>query len=319
MLKELFEKKQEYLNHFFLHLDLVKTEKILNALLECQGKIFFTGVGKSGHVAKKIAVTMTSTGSHALYLCPTDAMHGDIGIITNKDIVVMLSKSGESDELLNLVPHLRNKGSQLISIVSNPASRLVQASHLSISLPLAKELCPFDLAPTTSTSIQMIFGDVLSVAMMRIKKFTIEQYALNHPAGRIGKRITMKVKDLMLKDQQVPCCKPQDKLVETLVELSNKRCGCVLVVNPHNQLLGIFTDGDLRRALQNLGPVALETSIENMMIKSPKWIGPDVLAFEAMKKMEANPLHEITVLPVLDNDNTVLGIIKLHDIIQSGL
>ena len=319
MLKELFQKKQEYLNHFFEHLDHQKTEIILNALLECKGKLFFTGVGKSGHVAKKIAVTMTSTGTHALFLSPTDAMHGDIGIITDKDIVVMLSKSGESDELLNLVPHLRNKGSKLISIVSNPSSRLAQSSNLSISLPLAKELCPFDLAPTTSTSIQMIFGDVLSVAMMHANKFTIDQYAANHPAGRIGKRITLKVKDLMLTDQQIPRCKPEVKLVDTLVELSNKRCGCVLIVNSQDQLLGIFTDGDLRRALQNVGPAALETPIENLMTKSPKWIGPDVLAYEAMKKMEASHRHEITVLPVLGDNNAVLGVIKLHDIIQSGL
>lgn len=319
MLKELFEKKKQYLNHFFENLDMQKTDQILQKLLYCKGIIFFTGIGKSGLVAKKIAVTMTSTGTQALYLSPTDAMHGDIGIVSDKDIFVMLSKSGESDELLALVPYIRNKGAHLIGVVSDSKSRLSQACNMTVTLPLEKELCPFGLAPTTSTSIQMIFGDVLSIALMKLKNFSLDQYAMNHPAGRIGKRISMKVKDLMLTDNKIPLCKPEHTLMETLVELSNKRCGCVLVVDHEKKLQGIFTDGDLRRTLQNKGPEALHASMENVMTKSPKWISPNILAWDAMKLMEAKHQSEITVLPVIDEDKTVLGLIKLHDIIQAGV
>jgi arabinose-5-phosphate isomerase len=318
MLKELLDLKQQYLTHFFEELDLEASNRILETLLACKGKIFLTGVGKSGLIAKKIAVTMTSTGTHALYLSPTDAMHGDLGILTSQDLFIFLSKSGESDELLNLVPHIRNKGAKLIAVVSDPKSRLAHLCHQSITLPLKNELCPFGLAPTTSTSIQMIFGDLLAVALMRKKKFTIDEYALNHPAGRIGKRITVKVQDLMLTGDLLPTCRGEDTLMSTLVILSNKRCGCILIVDGESNLKGIFTDGDLRRALQKNGAVALESKIEQLMTRSPKSIGPDELAWEALKKMEAHPSNEITVLPVVEN-GTLLGLIRLHDIVQAGI
>lgn len=319
MLKELFDLKKQYLNHFFENLDLQKTDQILQKLHDCKGLIFFSGIGKSGLVAKKIAVTMTSTGTQALYLSPTNAMHGDIGIVSEKDVFVLLSKSGESDELMALVPYIRNKGAYLIGVVSDPKSRLAQACNTSITLPLEKELCPFGLAPTTSSSIQLIFGDVLAVALMRMKNFSLDQYAMNHPAGRIGKRISMKVKDLMLSGNMIPVCGPKDSLMDTLVELSNKRCGCVLVIDEDKRLLGIFTDGDLRRTLQNLGSTALNSNMEAVMTKSPKFTGPNVLAWDAMKVMEAVHQKEITVLPVIDDDRTVLGVIKLHDILQAGI
>lgn len=318
MLKELIDSKRQYINHFFELLDIQAAEKFLQILLSCKGMIFFTGIGKSGLVAKKIAVTMTSTGSRALYLSPTDALHGDLGILSEKDIFIILSKSGETEELLNLIPFLRNKGVRLLSVVSNANSRLAKACDFSITLPLEKELCPFDLAPTTSTTIQMIFGDVLAIALMRHQNFTIDQYALNHPAGRIGKRITLKVQDLMLKGSGIPLCRPQDKLVDTLVELSNKRCGCVLIVNEELHLQGIFTDGDLRRALLKEGPQVLELPMEQLMTRSAKYIGPNVLAWDAMQLMEADQKHPITCLPVLE-DQKVLGLIKMHDIVQSGL
>jgi arabinose-5-phosphate isomerase len=319
MLKELLDKQREYANHFLNALDLQETEKIINVLLQCPGVIFFTGVGKSGLVAKKIAFTMVSTGTKALYLSPTDALHGDLGIVSEQDAFVILSKSGESDELIHLIPAIRNKGATLIGVVCNPQSRLKAACHYSISLPFQRELCPFDMAPTMSTTVQLMFGDLLSIALMRHKNFSLDQYALNHPSGRIGKRITLKVKDLMLTDSKVPLCYPEMKLVDTLVELSNKRCGCLLVVDQSQRLLGIFTDGDLRRALQRFGGAVLEAPMGELMTKNPRWIGPEMLAWDAMKMMEADYQKRIMVLPVIDSERHVLGLLHLHDIIQSGL
>lgn len=319
MLQELLEKERLSLDYFFDHIDLSAAEKIFDLMNGCQGTILFTGVGKSSIVAKKIAVTMTSTGSKALYLSPTNALHGDIGIVNKQDIFVMLSKSGESDELLNLLPYLKQKGVTTIAFVSNASSRLSKACDHTLHLPLAKELCPFDLAPTTSTVIQMIIGDLLAIALMQSKNFTMDQFALNHPAGRIGKRISLKVEELMLKGQQLPISKPHTKLIDSLVELSNKRCGCLLVVDDQNTLQGIFTDGDLRRALQKNGYEALNSSINNLMTSSPRWIAPQALAWQALQLMEAIPQKEITVLPVLDDNKRVLGLIKMHDILQSGI
>ena len=319
MIKELFDKKRQYVNHFFESVDLGEAEKFLQILLDCQGSIVLTGIGKSGLVAEKIAVTMTSTGTRALYMSPFNALHGDLGILSANDIFILISKSGETDELLTLIPYLRNKGVRLLSIVSNPKSRLAKACDFSITLPLEKELCPFDLAPTTSTVIQMIFGDILTIALMRHNQFSLDQYALNHPSGRIGKRITMKVEDLMLTGRNLPLCHPQDKLVDILVELSDKRCGCVLIVNEESKLQGIFTDGDLRRALSHKGPDVLQMPMEQLMTFAGKTVAAEKLAWEAMQLMEADPQHPITCLPVIEENRKLLGLIKMHDIIQSGL
>ncbi|MEM1282502.1 MAG: KpsF/GutQ family sugar-phosphate isomerase [Chlamydiota bacterium] len=319
MLQELFDNTHQHLNYFFEHVDMKVMEEVFDILKSRPGMIILTGVGKSGLVAKKIAATMTSTNTRAIYLSPINALHGDLGIVTDRDVFVFLSKSGESEELLSLVPSLRNKGVKLIAVVSNKESRLAKASDRVVYLPLEKELCPFNMAPTTSTTIQMIFGDVITIGLMRLKNFSIEEYALNHPAGRIGKRITVKVRDLMIKGDNIPHCKPNDKLVDILVELSNKRCGCVLILDEGRKLKGIFTDGDLRRTLQNLGSDALNESMEKIMITTPRFISPDVLAREAIKIMENSLSHEVTVLPVVNDEKQVIGLIKLHDIIQTGI
>jgi arabinose-5-phosphate isomerase len=319
MLKELFTLKRQYINYFFEHMDHAAAEQFLQTLCACEGTMVFTGIGKSGLIAKKIAVTMTSTGSKASFLSPTNALHGDLGILNAKDVFVLLSKSGETEELLNLIPYLRNKGVKLLCIVSNGKSRLAKACDFAVTLPLEKELCPFNLAPTTSTSIQLMFGDIMAIALMRHKNFSLDQYALNHPAGSIGKRMIVKVKDLMLADKLIPLCKPKDKLVDTLVELSNKRCGCVLIVDDNMIMQGIFTDGDLRRSLLNKGPDVLHNTMEQLMTKTPRHINPEVLAWDAMRLMEADQRNAITCLPVIDENRKVHGLIKLHDIIQSGL
>lgn len=319
MLKELLDRQQNYTDHFFRNIDLEPVEQLVNFLLQSSGVIFFSGVGKSGLVAKKIAFTMVSTGTRAFYLSPTDAVHGDLGMVSHQDTFIMLSKSGESDELINLIPAIRNKGATLVGIVCNPLSRLAMACHTTITLPFQHELCPFDMAPTMSTTSQLLLGDLLTVALMRHKNFSIDQYALNHPSGRLGKRITLKVKDLMLTGNRVPLCKPHHKLGEILVELSNKRCGSILIIDDDRKLLGIFTDGDLRRTLQKVGEKILDCRIEEVMTLNPQWIEPEVLAWEAMKRMEANSQKRIMMLPVLTSELKVLGLLHLHDIIQSGI
>jgi arabinose-5-phosphate isomerase len=319
LIKELLDKEREALTHFFDHLDQEALETLLKQLHECKGLIFLTGVGKSALVAEKIAMTMTSTGSRAFYLSPASALHGDIGMVRGQDIFIMLSKSGESDELLNLIPYVRNKGCKIAAVVTQANSRLAKASDLVVTLPLERELCPFDLAPTTSTVIQMIVGDLLAIGLMRLKNVTIDEYALNHPAGRIGRRIFTKVKHLMIQGEGIPLAGPTDHLVDVLVELSNKRCGCVLVTDPQRHLLGIFTDGDLRRALQSRGPAALDSPMETLMTKTARSIGESELAWTALQLMEADQKSPITVLAVLNDSRQVTGVIKMHDIVQSGL
>lgn len=319
MLQELLNKQRNYTEHFFENIDLQPIEQLVHLLLKCPGAIFFTGVGKSGLVAKKIAFTMVSTGTRAFYVSPLDAVHGDLGMVSSQDAFIILSKSGESDELLNLIPAIRNKGATLVGVVCSPHSRLAAACHATVTLPFQHELCPFDMAPTMSTTSQLLFGDLLTIALMRHKNFSLDDYALNHPSGRIGKRMTLKVKDLMLTGDRIPLCGPEDCLRDVLVELSNKRCGCILIVDKNQKLLGIFTDGDLRRTLQKIGGHVLEARMQEIMNCHPHSIEPELLAWEAMKRMEMDYPRRIMMLPILDSNSQVLGLVHLHDIIQSGL
>lgn len=319
MLKELLDKQRESTSHFFASLDLSKIQDLLDFLLQKEGTLFFSGVGKSGFIAKKIAFTMISTGTEAFYISPTDALHGDLGMVSSQDTFFMLSRSGESDELLHLVPAIKNKGACLVGIVCNPNSRLAAVCDFLITLPLLSELCPFDMAPTTSTVAQLLFGDLLTVALMRHKGFSLEAYALNHPSGRIGKRMLLKVKDVMVKGEKIPQCYPEDSLKEILVELSDKRCGCVLVVDQHHHLKGIFTDGDLRRALQKKGGEVLNLSMKELMNPFPVFTSPEILAWDALKIMEGHPSKRLMNLPVLNQEKQVAGLLHLHDLVQSGI
>lgn len=319
MLKQLFEKEKNNLDYFFTHLDFDQAESFLRILADCKGLIFFTGVGKSGLVAKKIAMTMTSVGTRALYLSPTDALHGDIGLVSKDDVFVLISKSGETDELLHLIPYLRNKGAKLLALVCNAGSRLAKSCDDSLVLPMEDELCPYGLAPTISTQIQGIVGDLFAVSLMEMKKFSLDDYALNHPAGRIGKRITLRVQDLMLKEQSIPLALSESKVIEILVELSDKRAGCLLVVDDKKTLLGIFTDGDLRRGLQREGPKILDRKLSEVMTPHGRTIQADAFVTQAIKVMEGDQKNPIMVLPVVDQDRHVVGLLKMHDIIQSGI
>lgn len=319
MIKEIFDNQRRHTEHFFDTLDLEQIETLTRSLIEGNGTLFFTGIGKSGLVAKKIAYTMISTGTRAFYLSPTDALHGDLGMVSDADTFIVFSKSGESRELLDLAPAIRKKGAKLVGVVCAAHSRLDALCDSTIRLPFRGELCPFNMAPTVSTTVQLLFGDLLTIALMKQKKFTLDEYALNHPSGQIGKRITLKVSDLMLTGDAVPICKPDDTLRETLVTLSNKRCGCVLIVDDCRLLKGIFTDGDLRRSLQKMGSDLLDTPMKTLMSSSPRTVFSDVFAYEALEKMEADPARRIAALPVIDSSSKIEGLLLLHDIIQSGL
>lgn len=318
-LSHLFETQRENIDYFFKTVDIEQCETLLNTLLNCKGTLFFTGIGKSGLVAKKIVASMISTGTKSLYISPINALHGDLGIVKREDIFIFLSKSGESDELLSLIPFIRNKGATPVAVVCENDNRLTKACSLSILLPIHKELCPFNLAPTTSATIQMIFGDIVCIALMQKRGFSIDDFASNHPAGRIGKRITLKVGDLMVKGKELPVCSGDTKLVDSLSIFSSKACGCILINDSENNLEGIFTDGDLRRALQKHAQDVLQEPLSSLMTPSPRVISPELLAWEAMKEMEADPKRPITVLPVVDHKRKVLGLLKMHDILQLGL
>ncbi|MDX8430681.1 MAG: KpsF/GutQ family sugar-phosphate isomerase [Candidatus Algichlamydia australiensis] len=290
----------------------------MELFLACQGTLLFTGVGKSGHIAEKIATTILSTGTRALYLPPTNAMHGDVGIVQEKDLLIVLSKSGESEELINLLTAVKSRGIQTIVWTSNRESRLAKECDLLCYLPLDEELCPFNLAPTTSSLLQLLLGDALAVALMEEKKFTLSDYAMNHPAGRIGRRITTHVSDVMIQGERLPLCKPTDKVRDILLELSSKRCGCVLVADEEEKITGIFTDGDLRRALQTYGDTILQAPVSEVMVKTFRSIAGDKLIVEAIEEMESDPQKRIMMLPVL-KENKLVGLLHLHDVIQSGL
>lgn len=318
MLKDLFIDAQRYLDHFFQKVDVQKVEEVVEICKNCEGLIILTGVGKSGIIAEKIAMTLISTGTRALYLPSMNFLHGDIGIVSDKDIVIMISKTGETEELLNLVPFIKRRNTKILGFVSNPLSRLAKESHLFLNLPVEKELCSFDLVPTTSTIVQLILGDILAVALMKHRQFEMSDYALNHPAGAIGKKLMVTVRDLMIGDEDIPLCHPQDKLGDVLVELSNKKCGALLVTNQERDLLGIFTDGDLRRALQMKGPNVLEEEMLSLMTATASAIPPDTLAWEALKFMQKDPKKWVMVMPVLESGK-VVGILRMHDIVKAGI
>jgi arabinose-5-phosphate isomerase len=318
MIQELLLEQRRYLDAYFEKLDCQKAETILKTLLACQGTIVLSGVGKSGHIAQKMTATFLSTGTKAFFLDPTHAVHGDLGYVSQSDVFLALSKSGESQELLELVPFVRKRNATCIALVSKENSRLAQACDHFIILPVERELCPYDIAPTTSTAVQLLFGDCLAIALMKLRNLSLSDFALNHPGGFIGRRISLKVSDLMLPSDALPLCRPADRLIHVLPELSAKRCGCLLIVDETRQLMGIFTDGDLRRSLEQMGSSALESKLEELMTPNPRSISPEQLAWEAMRQMEKDSLHPITVLPVLDH-RRIVGLLRMHDILQAGL
>lgn len=315
LLQILLKEQKQYVDFFFDHLDIDQAEKIVQICLSCTGLIVLTGVGKSGIIAEKIAMTLVSTGTRALYLPASNFLHGDIGAIAKEDVVLILSKSGKTQELIDLIPFLRKKRCCVVGIISEKESPLEQLSDHPIFLPVEKELCPFDLAPTISTAAQLLFGDLIAMALMREKGMSFEEYAENHPSGSIGRK-TCLVKDLMKTGDALPLCGPEDRIIDVIVELSNKRCGCLLICNEEKRLLGIFTEGDLGRALKKEGASAMEKPIKEFMIRSPIVVQPNLLASMAIRKMQEK--RYVMMAPVIEEDK-IVGIIHMHDIVHEGI
>lgn len=295
--------------------------RVLSILTKCAGKIVLLGVGKSGIIAQKIAATMTSSGTAAIHLHPSDALHGGLGIVNSTDVVIMLSNSGETDELLELLPYLKRREVPIIAIVGNVKSTIAQRADAVIDASVDQEACPLNLAPTTSTTVALALGDALAMTLMRGKGLTEDDFASNHPAGRLGKRLTLRVTDLMHSGKQNPTITSDASWMDIVASISQYGLGAVNVVDEGGKLAGIITDGDLRRSLQRLGPHDLafaNLTCDELMTRDPVVASPEMLAFDALRLMEDRP-SQINVLPVVDESGRCVGLIRLHDIVRSGL
>jgi arabinose-5-phosphate isomerase len=291
-------------------------EKAIECLIGCEGKVIVLGVGKSGVIARKIAQTLTSTGTVAIFVNPSDALHGGLGVVTAGDVLLVLSNSGETDEILVILPALKARGNTIISIVGNIDSTLARQSDVVLDGSVDKEACPLNLAPTTSTTVALAIGDALAMTVMAAKNLTAEDFAVNHPAGRLGKRLTLKVSSLM---HESPNIEPGANWLVVVKAISKYTLGAVNVVDSGSKLIGIVTDGDLRRTIEKTAPENLSSlKAEQMMTRNPTVATPEMLAFDALRLMEDRPT-QISVLPVVDEQGKCLGLIRLHDIVRSGL
>lgn len=316
---ELLKLEADALQECARRLDHSQVERALELLLNSRGKIVLVGMGKSGLIARKIAATLTSTGSVAVYLHPSDGLHGDLGIVTADDAVIVLSHSGETDELTAMLPYLKRRQVPVIAIVGNLSSMLARNADVALDASVDREACPFNLAPTTSTTVALAIGDALALTLMQLKGLTSEDFALNHPAGRLGKRLSLKVADLMHSGQYNPTVSPDTSWLEVVTAITRGGLGAVNVVNEAGMLAGIITDGDLRRAIQKRKPEQLEDlCAEEFMTSSPVTILPGELAYSALLFMENRP-SQISVLPVVDETQRCLGLLRLHDLVRSGL
>lgn len=283
-------------------------------MLGARGRVVCTGMGKSGHVARKIAATLASTGTPSFYVHPGEAGHGDLGMITDADVVIALSYSGESDEVLTLLPVLKRQGNPLITMTGRPTSTLAREAdvHLDVSVPA--EACPIDLAPTSSTTASLAMGDALAVALMEARGFTADDFARSHPAGALGRRLLLHIADIMHGGDDVPRVGADASVSEALVEMSHKRLGMTAIVDADGKLLGLYTDGDLRRSLDDRNVDLRTTRIAEVMTRTPKTIDSDALAVEAAQLMEA---HKISGLLVVDREQRVVGALNIHDLLRA--
>ncbi len=316
---ELLRMEAEAILRAAARLDEREVERAIELLAACRGKVVLVGVGKSGQIAQKIAATMTSTGTVAVHLPPSDALHGGIGMVTGDDVVVMLSNSGETAEVIEILPYLQQKRVPIVAIVGNLRSTLARRADVSLDASVEKEACPLNLAPTTSTTVALAIGDALAMTLMRVKRLTPEDFALNHPGGRLGKRLTLRVCDLMHGGEECPSVSPAATLLEAVSEIGRGGLGAVNVVGDGGLLLGIITDGDVRRTLQKGRLADLETlTCEAIMTRDPVVTTPDALAHSALRLMEDRP-SQISILPVVDEARRAVGIVRLHDIVRSGI
>ena len=291
-----------------------KFSNLCEVILRSKGKIITLGVGKSGHIAQKISATLSSTGSPSYFIHATEALHGDIGVISKNDSALILSHSGESKEIIDLIPSLKNIGCKIFSFTGPTESTIAKSTDINISTEVDKEACPLDLAPTSSTTAALALGDALAIALLESRKFSPQDFAKSHPGGKLGKKLTLKVKDIMSKGKDFPFVSPNTLLSKALVEISNKGLGMVAVIDK-KKLKGVFTDGDLRRTMGSKKDIH-KTKISLVMSKNVKTIQQSSLASKAIEIMEKNNIY---VLIVLNSKKIPVGVLRMHDLMQSGL
>jgi arabinose-5-phosphate isomerase len=284
-------------------------------LLACEGRVVVTGMGKSGHVGSKIAATLASTGTPSFFLHPAEAVHGDIGMITARDLVLAISNSGETDELLTILPVIKRLDVPLVALTGRADSTLARYATVTLDVSVPAEACPLNLAPTASTTATLAMGDALAVAVLEARGFTEEDFARSHPGGMLGRRLLLHVEEVMRTGADLPAVRPETPLSGGLLEMSRKGLGMTTVVDEHNRVIGVFTDGDLRRALD--GQIDVHSNrMGEVMTAGPKVARPRMLAAEAVHLMEA---HRITALPVVDDDGVLVGALNVHDLLRAGV
>jgi len=284
-------------------------------MLGCEGRIVVTGMGKSGHIAGKIAATLASTGSPAFFVHPGEASHGDLGMITPGDVVIALSNSGNTGELLTIVPIIKRLGVPLISMTGNTDSPLATEATINLDVGVEKEACPLGLAPTSSTTVALVMGDALAVALLEARGFTEEDFALSHPGGSLGRRLLLHVSDIMHTDEDMPHVPPDASISEALLEMSSKGMGMTAILDNDNRVIGIYTDGDLRRTLDKKIDLQ-QTRIDQVMTENCKTVDAHDLAAEVLKLMED---HKINGALVTDSDNRLIGALNMHDMLRAGV
>jgi arabinose-5-phosphate isomerase len=287
-------------------------------ILDCPGRVVMTGMGKSGIIAHKISATLASTGTPSFYLHPAEGIHGDLGMVTAEDVVIALSNSGETGEVLNILPSLRRIGAKLIAMVGNPDSTLAKNSDVILNVGVEKEACPLGLAPTSSTTAALAFGDALAMALMGKHHFTSKQFAVFHPGGSLGRRLLLTVGDIMHAGDENPLVLGTAKVQEALFVITDKGLGAVSVVDETGRMIGLLTDGDIRRGLSK-GIGFLERPVTELMTREPKYITKGKLAAEALHVMESHKPKPITVLPVVDEEKHVIGLLHMTDLVRQGV
>lgn len=292
--------------------------KAVNAMHDCEGRLVISGVGKSGLIGKKIAATFTSTGTPSFYLHPVEAAHGDLGLVSDKDVVLFISNSGMSDEFRQLQPSLAKLGVTIIAITGNVESHMARHSDIVLSCRVPHEACALDLAPTTSTTAALVMGDALACALMKRRNFRAEDFAKNHPSGILGRRLTLRVREVMRTGEAVPLVHRDTTLRDALFEMMSKAVGCVGVQDDSDRLCGIITDGDLKRILTTTEQ-ALGSPVASVMTPDPKTIEADILAAAALNSMEMNPSGPLTMYFITDDNGVPTGILHIHDILKAGL
>lgn len=283
--------------------------------LETTGRVVVTGMGKSGHIGGKIAATLASTGTPAFFMHPAEASHGDLGMITQQDLLLAVSYSGETQEVVTILPLVKRMGAKLISMTGKPGSTLAKAADVHLNVAVDEEACPLNLAPTASTTATLAMGDALAIALLESRGFTAEDFARSHPSGSLGRRLLLRVEDVMRTGDDIPAVRENVRLSDGLVEMSRKGLGMTAIVDGEHRILGVFTDGDLRRALDS-GVDVHRTSMQSVMHRAPRTIAPDVLAAEAVRLLEE---HKITGLLVTDENDRLVGALNVHDLFRAGI